>query len=124
MYPSAPSDIRIEVQARRLPASDQNMNYGIVCRLHGDNAYVLTISDDYASIERYGAYKLLKEAKILVNANSENRLQAIVQVSREGRQSAFSSGLMARRPPRQSMWIIHFQPAPSALSWESTKQSA
>jgi hypothetical protein len=77
VYPSAPSDIRIEVQARRLPASDQNMTYGIVCRLHGDNAYVLTISDDYASIERYGDYKLLKEAKILVNANSANRLQAI-----------------------------------------------
>ena len=77
VYPSALSDIRIEVQARRLPASDQNMNYGIVCRLHGDNAYVLTISDDYASIERYGAYKLLKEANILVNANSANRLQAI-----------------------------------------------
>jgi hypothetical protein len=73
VYPSAPSDIRIEVQARRLPASDQNMNYGIACRLHGDNAYVLSISDDYASIERYGAYKLLKEAKIPVNANSAIR---------------------------------------------------
>jgi TIR domain len=77
VYPSAPSNIRIAVQARRLPASDQNMQYGIVCRVHGYNAYALTISDDYASIERYGAYKLLKEAKIPVNANSTNRLQAI-----------------------------------------------
>jgi hypothetical protein len=77
VYPSAPSNIRIEVQARRLPASDQNIKYGIACRIHGHNAYVLTISDDYASIERYGAYKLLKEAKISVNANTINRLQAI-----------------------------------------------
>jgi hypothetical protein len=37
----------------------------------------LSISEDHASIERYGAYKLLKEAKIPVNANSTNRLQAI-----------------------------------------------
>jgi len=77
VYPSAPSNIRIEVQGRRLPESDQNMSYGISCRIHGDNAYVFSISDDYASIERYGAYKLLKEAKIPVNANSANRLQAI-----------------------------------------------
>ena len=93
VYPSAPSDIRIEVQARRLPASDQNMNYGIVCRLHGDNAYVLTISDDYASIERYGAYKLLKEAKILVNANSANRLQAIC------------TGVKGRQAVRLELWV-------------------
>jgi hypothetical protein len=53
------------------------MSYGIACRIHGDDAYVFSISDDYASIERYGAYKLLKEAKIPVNANSTNRLQAI-----------------------------------------------
>jgi hypothetical protein len=77
VYPSAPPNILIEVQARRLPASDQNMSYGIACRIHGSDAYVFTISNDHASIERYGAYELLKEAKILVNANSTNRLQAI-----------------------------------------------
>jgi hypothetical protein len=77
VYPSAPSNIRIEVQARRLPASDQNMSYGVACRIHGYDAYVFTISNDHASIERYGAYKLLKETKILVNANSTNRLQAM-----------------------------------------------
>jgi hypothetical protein len=53
------------------------MQYGIVCRVHGENAYALTISDNQASIERYGAYKLLKDARIPVNANSTNRLQAI-----------------------------------------------
>ena len=53
------------------------MSYGIACRIHGYDAYVFTISNDRASIERYGAYKRLKEAKILVNANSTNRLQAM-----------------------------------------------
>jgi TIR domain-containing protein len=78
VYPSAPPNIRIEVQGRRLPASDQSMEYGIACRIHGDNAYVLTISDNYASIEKYGRYKLLKEnAQFQVNANSTNRLQAM-----------------------------------------------
>ena len=37
------------------------MEYGIFCRLNGADAYVLTVSDGYASIERWGKYKLLKE---------------------------------------------------------------
>lgn len=78
VYPAAPPNIRIEVQGRRLPASDQSMKYGIACRIHGDNAYVLTISDNYASIEKFGTYKLLKEnAQFQVDANSTNRLQAM-----------------------------------------------
>jgi TIR domain len=77
VYPSAPANIRIEVQGRRLPASDQNMEYGIACRVNGQNAYVLVISDNYAAIERYGAYKLLKETQFQVDANSTNRLLAI-----------------------------------------------
>ncbi len=87
VYPSAPPNIRIEVQGRRLPASDQSMEYGIGCRIHGDNAYVLTISDNYASIERWGTYKLLKEnAQFQVDANSTNRLQAMC-ASAKGKQA-------------------------------------
>lgn len=77
VYPSAPANIRIEVQGRRLPASDQNMEYGIACRVNGQNSYVLVISDNYAAIEKYGAYKLLKETQFQVDANSTNRLLAI-----------------------------------------------
>jgi hypothetical protein len=78
VYPTAPSNIRIEVQGRRLPASDQSMEYGISCRIDGDNAYVFTISDNHAKIAKYGAvYKALKEAEVQVNANSQNRLRAI-----------------------------------------------
>jgi TIR domain len=79
VYPSAPSNIRIEVQGRRLAASDQSMEYGVGCRIDGDNAYVFTISDNYAKIAKYGAnkYKALKEAQIQVDPASTNRLRAV-----------------------------------------------
>ena len=77
MYPSAPSDIRIEVQARRLPASDQNMNTASCVVFMVTTPMRLQYLTIMPSIERYGAYKLLKEAKIPVNANSTNHLQAI-----------------------------------------------
>ncbi len=77
VYPSAPANIRIEVQGRRLPASDQSMEYGIACRVNRQNSYVLVISDNYAAIEKYGPYKLLKQTQFQVDANSTNRLLAI-----------------------------------------------
>jgi len=86
VYPSAPPNLRIEVEGRRLPTSDQSMDYGLLCRVNGDNAYALTISDDYAKIERFGAYKTLKDAGIQVNPNSTNQLQAVC-TSVEGQQA-------------------------------------
>jgi hypothetical protein len=77
VYPSAPPRIRIQVEGRRLPASDQGMGYGILCRINGADAYVLTISDGYASIEKWGRYKLLKEAHPQVDPSSPNELQAV-----------------------------------------------
>jgi hypothetical protein len=74
----APSNIRIEVQGRRLVTSDSGMEYGIGCRVDGDNAYVFTISDNYAQIAKYGAkYRVLKAVHIPVDASSTNGLQAI-----------------------------------------------
>jgi hypothetical protein len=75
--PSAPPNLRIEVEGRRLSTSDQSMGYGVLCRVNRDNGYALTISDDYAKIEKFGAYKILKEAQIRVNPNSTNQLQAV-----------------------------------------------
>jgi hypothetical protein len=77
VYPSAPPNLRIEVEGRRLPASDQSMEYGILCRVNGDRAYVLTISDNDAKIAKYGDYKELKHADTQVNPNSTNQLQAV-----------------------------------------------
>jgi hypothetical protein len=81
----APPRIRIEVEGRRLPTSDQGMSYGILCRIKGEDAYALTISDGYASIEKYGRYKLLKEAQPQVDPSSRNQLRAVC-AGGEGRQ--------------------------------------
>jgi hypothetical protein len=77
VWPAAPPSIRITVEGRRLPESDKSMGYGILCRVKGNDAYVLTVSDDYASIEKWGRYKLLREAHPQVDPYSTNQLQAV-----------------------------------------------
>ena len=94
VYPSAPPRIRIEVEGRRLPASDQSMSYGILCRTNGVDAYVLTISGNYASIEKWGPeYKLLKEAQPQVDPKSTNELQAVC------------TGGKGRQPVHLELWV-------------------
>ena len=77
VWPTAPPGIRIAVDGQRLPESDNDMGYGILCRINGDAAYVLTIDDNYAKIEKWGAYKLLKETATQVDPYSTNNLQAV-----------------------------------------------
>jgi hypothetical protein len=94
VYPSAPPRIRISVQARRLPASDRSMGFGILCRGTGEDAYVLMISDDYAKIEQWGSsYKLLKEASARVDPDARNELRAVC------------SGGSGRQPVRLELWV-------------------
>src|SRR5262245_2170432 len=52
VFPTAPPNIRIKVEGRRLPESDQSMEYGVQCRQNGDRAYTFTISDNYAAISK------------------------------------------------------------------------
>jgi hypothetical protein len=77
VWPSAPPQLRITVEGHRLAESDQSMGYGILCRINGDRAYVLTISDNQATIEKWGPYKLLKDATTQVGPNSTNKLRAV-----------------------------------------------
>jgi hypothetical protein len=77
VYPATPSDIRIEVAGHRLPTSDKGMEYGILCRINDVNAYFLAVSDNYAAIEKWGKYKMLKDAQPRLDANSTNQLQAV-----------------------------------------------
>jgi hypothetical protein len=87
VYPAAPRNLLIEVKGRRLPESDQNMEYGILCRVDGNKAYIFTISDNYAKISKNGAeYKILKEADTPVDARAPNRMQAAC-ASVEGQQA-------------------------------------
>ena len=93
VYPSAPPRIRIAVEGRRLPESDQSMKYGILCRINGDKAYLLTISDSYAAIEKWGPYELLKEANPQVDPSSTNELQAVC------------TGGRGRQPVHLELWV-------------------
>ena len=77
VWPSAPPRIRIAVEGHRLPDSDTSMSLGILCRINGDDAYVLTIDDDYAKIEKWGTYQLLNETRTRVDPQSTNDLQAV-----------------------------------------------
>jgi hypothetical protein len=79
VYPSAPPDLRIQVKARRLPASDENLHYGISCRLRDSgDGYILTVSSSSARISRYGKdYKILKDSKINIDSSATNQLQAV-----------------------------------------------
>jgi hypothetical protein len=79
---SVPPNLRIAVEGRRAPSSDQNMNYGILCRVNGDQAYLFVISDNYAKIVKLPNYETLVEVDTLrefdtpVNPDAKNRLQA------------------------------------------------
>jgi len=81
VWPSAPPRIRIAVEGRMLPESDQEMTYGIFCRANsnGDAAYILTTSKGYAKIEKFDgdAYENLAQAEPQVVTTSTNKLQAM-----------------------------------------------
>ena len=77
VWPSAPPSVRIAAEARRLPESDKSMGYGILCRVSGNDAYVLTINNGYATIEKWGNYAELRKAETQVDLYSTNELQAV-----------------------------------------------
>jgi hypothetical protein len=91
VFPSAPPDLRIQVKARRLPPSDENLHYGISCRLsdHGDG-YILTMSASSARISKYAEdpkdFKILKNSEINIDSSATNQLQAVCR-SVEGQQA-------------------------------------
>jgi hypothetical protein len=94
VYPSAPPNIRIEVDGRRLPTSDQSMEYGILCRVHGEEAYSFAISDNYAKIAKIDAkYSRLKAAQIQVDPNKANQVKAVC------------TGVQGQRAVHLELWV-------------------
>ena len=79
VYPSAPPDLRIEVDARRL-AGDEDGAYGIFCRADGENFYAFRLGDGYVNIEKFldhdPLYTGLKDAGTAIDVNATNRLRA------------------------------------------------
>jgi hypothetical protein len=53
------------------------MGYGILCRVSGNDAYVLTVNNGYATIEKWGKYAELRKAETQVDLYSTNELQAV-----------------------------------------------
>jgi hypothetical protein len=76
LYPLAPPNLRIEVQAHMLPQSDQLAGYGIRCRVDGANAYEFTVTNDDATIAKTGPGVLKAETTRPIDPRARNRLQA------------------------------------------------
>jgi hypothetical protein len=94
VWPSAPPRIRIAVDGRRLPESDHEMSYGIACRINPKAAYVLTMGDGYASIDKVGEkYKPLKHTEPQVDPSVTNKLQAVC------------IGGQGREPVHLELWV-------------------
>jgi len=91
VYPSAPPNLRIDVDARRL-AGGQDTGYGIRCRADANgNAYAFGIWDDSIQIAKYldhaPWYILLKNVGLeALHVNAKNRLQAVC-TSAQGQQA-------------------------------------
>jgi tetratricopeptide (TPR) repeat protein len=87
MYPSAPSSLRIEVDAKAL-AIPEGTAYGIGCRVvendNGLSGYLFTLANDYVNISKYGVdgnYRQLSAATGTplpsgFKVNGTNRLEA------------------------------------------------
>jgi hypothetical protein len=94
VYPSAPPNVRIEVDARKVAGSDREGGYGIFCRDDSkrDNGYTFQIWDKDVAIEKYfdfgPGYKTLTEHFNVpaVNATGTNKMQAACTTD-EGQQA-------------------------------------
>jgi TIR domain len=88
VYPSAPSNLRIEVDGRRLPESNDDTGYGIQCRVDGENYYDFTITDNDATIAKAESGIVREVLELPIDANAMNRLQATcTNVEAEGQRS-------------------------------------
>jgi hypothetical protein len=79
VFPLAPADVRIEVDAHRVPGSDPATDYGVLCRAGkaSGNTYILTVAGNQASIAKSaGEYSTLKESSPTIDATATNHLRA------------------------------------------------
>jgi hypothetical protein len=90
VYPSAPPNLRVEVEARRIGGANPNYGYSVLCRSDGvTNFYAFTIWDHSVQIEKYtGSAPYYHSLKVGpgVDPNAKNRLQAACS-SDEGQQA-------------------------------------
>ena len=85
VYPSAPSNLRIEVDAKAFTVPEGTA-YGVACRVSQDESsgYLFMVANDYVSVSKYGIdgnYTQLSDARGLplpsgFKENGTNRLEA------------------------------------------------
>jgi hypothetical protein len=85
VYPSAPSNLRIEVDAKAFTVPEGTA-YGVACRVSQDeeSGYLFTVGNDYVAISKYGidrSYTQLSDDRGLplpsgLKANEAHRLEA------------------------------------------------
>ena len=79
MVPTAPQNLRVEVDGRILPAADKSTEYGVVCRSGGHGGYILAVAGGHARIVRVGSsdvYQMLEERDAPVDTATINRIRA------------------------------------------------
>ena len=83
VFAVAPPNVRVEVDGRRAPSSDQHVEYGVLCRVGTKDRYIFDISDGHAKIMRVGGsragrngYEILSKRDITVDASARNRVRA------------------------------------------------
>ncbi len=87
VYPSAPSNIQIDVDALRILGGEGHA-YGILCRLDGLNYYALSAGEKFVSIEKFVGvepfYFELAYEPVTYDVNATSHLQASCTSDDEG----------------------------------------
>jgi hypothetical protein len=79
IFPEAPPNIRVEVDAHRLPDTGEGTEFGLLCRsLRGGDGYIFAVAEDHAEIMRVSTsgYQMLSERRTPINAATTNRVRA------------------------------------------------
>jgi hypothetical protein len=81
VLPSAPENIRIDVDARRVSGQGQLTGFGVLCRIDAKDTYGFLIYGDRVQIvkntERPPYYEELADRPLGVDANATTRMQAV-----------------------------------------------
>ena len=93
LFPFAPENVRIDVNARRVSTPNEQGAYGLTCRSGNGRGYTFTIWGDHVAIAKFGVpraddYRELDFNDVsAVNKNGRNHLRAVC--TNEGEQRVF-----------------------------------
>ena len=91
LFPLAPDNVRIDVNARKISAPNEQGAYGITCRSGNGRGYTFTIWGDHVSIAKFGVPKADDYRELdfndvsAVNEDGQNHLRAACMNEGRGR---------------------------------------